>query len=415
MKPSREIQIFIWIISIKLFSTFQTTLQRQILSNELVTKNFLPKIDYERTRNVILIAEDIDYQLEGETNFTFTIIQQQFLSEKIDYKEKFFPYQNKNDFVFVVFQGSCIRIVGQWLKISDLLSPKCFDLSINKLKIGYRNIEPFVNVNETQTKNNRGIELSIVTYIAYRNNINLEMLNCAANGSFNDCLSEYKMLNSQIGEKINVFICRNVDMIIGGLSALDQNDDLTSSAPYINDDITWCVPKAKRLPEYIAVMKLFTPLTWCLTFGTGYFLALIVFLLMPLTRHDKQKDIHYTVYLIIFPLCINLPYKYQTQNWILRIFFLFVSFCGLVFFSYLVAQLQGPIVYPSKYIYRQIDNIHDLISKNFILSSSFEARERLNVSKAISSEFYYNNFLFRLVLFNRYIKCFVWGHTEMLE
>lgn len=175
-----------------------------------------------------------------------------------------------------------------------------------------------------------------------------------------------------------------MDIIAGGFWAFYEDDDFAPTIPYQNDDITWCVAKAKLRPLYLVVMKLYTTEIWILSFCTGYSIALIFFLMVPFGKNEKKIDFNYSAYLVIFPLLANLPTIFQPKTWSCRIFFVAVSFCGLVFFAYSFAQLQYTIMNAFKYRYEQISSFEDLRNGDFVLMGSNEALKQLKLRNSVS-------------------------------
>lgn len=177
------------------------------------------------------------------------------------------------------------------------------------------------------------------------------------------------------------FVKRNVDLIIGGYSTLNQNDKFISSFPYMNDDLTWCVQKAKLLPQYMIVMKVYNTSLWIIVFSLAFSISVIFYLLLSIPKNEKLIDYNQTFFTVMLPLFVNLTAYYEPKSIPMRMIYISISFSGLIFFSYTFAQLQFIIFNEYSYRNDQIDKFNDLQTNKFTLIGNQFAIQRYQVRK----------------------------------
>ena len=189
---------------------------------------------------------------------------------------------------------------------------------------------------------------------------------------------ELKMFLIYVFQMIRFLNCSDIEMVVGGI---DEDPSISqyvsSSIPYHQDDLTWCVAKAKRKYSLFSFLSSFKPGTWILTF--------IFILTASLTIVISQKmlkikwiyvkgyfSVIIRIYGIILTQSIHLRYMPMT----LKISFISVFFLALMFTniyqSFLVSTLTTP---RSSY---QISHIEEIYEHRMIIMGSVENVRHLN-------------------------------------
>lgn len=138
----------------------------------------------------------------------------------------------------------------------------------------------------------------------------------------------------------------------------------------MNDDITWCVKRAEPLPRFISIMKIYSTFIWWTVFLSGFANGILLYFVISKLKSERKVDMNYSIFLIIFPLYINLPIMYKTKSLAIRIYSLFISFFGIIFFIYSFAQMNFVIINATFYRYDQISSFYELTENQFKLIGS---------------------------------------------
>lgn len=150
--------------------------------------------------------------------------------------------------------------------------------------------------------------------------------------------------------------------MIGGLSENPISRKLLSSTiPYYQDDLTWCVAKAKLAPNWINVFIIFNITTWTIAIVTLHALAAILHYFVK-----KEGFVHENIlwsFLIMLALNINFYGHYWPRRTFIKVFLAGVMIYGLHFSvaynSFLIAVLTRPR------FETQVSDIGAAIEKNF--------------------------------------------------
>lgn len=179
----------IWFISVYISASLE-------LNESNVNLIRKPRTSFGIRKSILLIVKndvDFDYPFHENMNFTFLIIDEYFISANSQFLKELFYNQNRNDFIYVIFQKKCkTKIVecGEWMKIANI---KVTQSKPNKLVIAYRNIKPFFVMEDKPF----GIEWAIVKTLAEKNNFWIKWDNCLV-GNFTNIVNCSEYVNYQI-------------------------------------------------------------------------------------------------------------------------------------------------------------------------------------------------------------------------
>lgn len=125
------------------------------------------------------------------------------------------------------------------------------------------------------------------------------------------------------------------DILVGGIYPNVTTFGITSiSRPYSQDDLTWCIQKAKYFPLLISFAFIAKPECWILyIFGVGYTVGFLLYLYVQLDfeyKHGNQRDWHYTTWLISLPIVIGINQRFQPKRQSLRFFYLWCLLCMMM-------------------------------------------------------------------------------------
>lgn len=168
-----------------------------------------------------------------------------------------------------------------------------------------------------------------------------------------------------------------MDLLVGGLSAFYETDDLASTVPFMNDDFAFCVARSELMPLYLGIMHVFTPTLWIFIFATGFVIAILFFVVTRLPGNEKRVSFHYAVLAVVFHILINGPTVYVPKNVSTRILLSFLWFFGIIFFCQSFVGLQ----YRARHPYRneQVRKISALKSGGYSASSTPDILHRIEL------------------------------------
>lgn len=141
----------------------------------------------------VVYVVDRNARMEGQfprrENLTTTIISADFTRSSKKFEELFFPNGRGNDFVFVIMETMCKgswRLHAGWRKIHDLMIPIFVEnialilgeKSERKISVAYRDMMPYFHFDKSRFRFD-GIEWNIVSTIAERNRLVLELKECS--------------------------------------------------------------------------------------------------------------------------------------------------------------------------------------------------------------------------------------------
>ncbi|CAG9806298.1 unnamed protein product [Chironomus riparius] len=165
---------------------------------------------------------------------------------------------------------------------------------------------------------------------------------------------------------------RRADLMIGGLfeNQISRNL-LSSSIPYYQDDITWCVSKAGLQPKWLNVFIIFNYKTWIALILTLFITSAVLFIFVRIEGNYREN--YAWAFLIMFSVSTGQYAHYQPIRFGLKIFFVGFFFFGLhistAYHSYLINVLTNP-----RYL-TQIDSLTDAMKTNMTFKAAENAKE----------------------------------------
>lgn len=164
------------------------------------------------------------------------------------------------------------------------------------------------------------------------------------------------------------------DVLAGGLFPnVTFLDTHAISNVYYQDDLTFCVPRAKFYSLLLNAMMGTSPLIWFTGIGAFYFIGLIAYISIQFDleyEHRNQNDLHYVILFILWPTVLGCNNRFHPKSYFIRIYYVFTllmtfTLWQVVFFLG-IEFMKTPIRMP------QIKTVDDIIKKNFRLSGSQE-------------------------------------------
>ncbi|CRK87351.1 CLUMA_CG001153, isoform A, partial [Clunio marinus] len=196
--------------------------------------------------------------------------------------------------------------------------------------------EPFVVGNE---KIETGLEILMIKTIAQQMDIKLQF------NIINDDLVTAKISgDNQTGIYSDV-LQKKADLMLGGLYENPISRKLVSpSIPYYQDDITWCVAKAKFAQTWLNVFIIFNLTTWFIIIFTLVASSVFLYAIAYFTKQTKENFTW--VFLITVTLSTGQYGHYWPNRSSIRFFLIILYFYGLhintAYHSSLINVLTNP-------------------------------------------------------------------------
>lgn len=164
-----------------------------------------------------------------------------------------------------------------------------------------------------------------------------------------------------------------VDIMIGGMFDNHINKEmLSSSITYVEDDFTWCVPKAKIAPIWISIFSIFHPQLWFLPYVSIFIMGLVLF---GLVRYEKSlKDNFWWTLVTALTVSINStgpPFITKIKASYTRFFMVALLLYGMNFSAAYQSNLVSIMTKPK--LESQIDTVKEAIEQGF----TFEGGENI--------------------------------------
>lgn len=176
---------------------------------------------------------------------------------------------------------------------------------------------------------------------------------------------------------------------------------LKISVPYLQDDLVWCIQKAKNYPLIYQWLLISDKYGWfCGVFLYGYGCGTVLYILISLDKHlnkGKTYDFHYVIWQITLTAFFTMAPKFKPSNTIVRIFYGMMLTTGL-FISIMVGVFFYKFLnYPQQK--HQITTTDEIVDNNFRLVGTqkvlelieFDSRVRFLVNH-YSSPFHFKMF-----------------------
>ena len=173
----------------------------------------------------------------------------------------------------------------------------------------------------------------------------------------------------------NNHVLGNSDILAGGIFPnVSFQHDWKLSKPYYQDDLTWCIQRAKWFPMILNLAAAAPPEIWiCTIFGIGHGTALVFYIMVQFDSKYKQRnnrDWPYMLFVVAFPAGIGINQRFQPKSILFRIFYGFILIMSLfiwqILFLYGTRFLQVPVRRA------QISTVAEIVSNEFHLMGSTE-------------------------------------------
>ncbi|XP_039445899.1 uncharacterized protein LOC120425434 [Culex pipiens pallens] len=197
--------------------------------------------------------------------------------------------------------------------------------------------EPFVVGNETSIE--KGLEVLMIEVITARMKLTpvyrfIDPLRAAATITADNSTGFYADL-----------IQRRTDLMIGGLYENPISRRLLSSSiPYFQDDLTWCVPTARHAPKWLNVFIIFNVWIWLVAIIIIFVAAAIIYCL----NHVEHRYPENYTWMLLQSLAFSLSVyaHYWPQRFSIRFFLVGYMIYGLhwsaAYHSFLISVLTRP-------------------------------------------------------------------------
>lgn len=144
--------------------------------------------------------------------------------------------------------------------------------------------------------------------------------------------------------------------------------------PYSQDDLMWCIPRAKTIFKMFSLLLIISPSVWfILIFGIGYGSGVLLYIMVQFDRNYKQRnqrDWHYTVWLIMLPAVIGTNQRYQPQQLAFKIFYFVILFTSMLMWNEIFFEM---IRYVKQPVYKwQFTTVAEVVKNRFKLAGSDE-------------------------------------------
>lgn len=156
----------------------------------------------------------------------------------------------------------------------------------------------------------------------------------------------------------------------------------------MEDDLTWCIQKAKSFPKFAQIALIGTPEAWFgIIFGYGYISGFLLYIMIQFDKEYKRKncrDWHYTTWLVALPACIGISPRFYPKDYRVRVFYAFMLVTATFFFQmgfcYVYRFLKLPV------FHRQISSVDELVENNFRLMGSKYVLDAIYDDKKVKIE-----------------------------
>ncbi|SPP87861.1 Hypothetical predicted protein [Drosophila guanche] len=207
-----------------------------------------------------------------------------------------------------------------------------------------------------------GIEYQMVQTIAERLNVNIDM----------------QAENTNLYHLFQQLIDGEIEMIVGGI---DEDPSISqfvsSSIPYHQDDLTWCVARAKRKHGFFNFVATFNADTGCLLLLFIVTCSLVVLMAQRISGFRlRNLNNYFAIWLRMLGILLTQAMPAQTLSFVLRqlfaLSFLMGFFFSNIYQSFLISTLTTP---RSSH---QIESLEEIYSHRMTIMGSSENVRHLN-------------------------------------
>lgn len=173
---------------------------------------------------------------------------------------------------------------------------------------------------------------------------------------------------------------RKYDIVIGGLHAESFNSTkFIASAPYLQDDITWCVSRAKEIPRWKNLYYI-TEDVETYTWGAIMYILTIICAFFLTTFEEKPLDFFHCVILSVQTVTA-LTSTFQPKGILMRF-----HYCQFLIIPFWLTQIFSAflITFAPRILYEiQIDSFEDITRSHFRLAGDAHVFDHLTFKNVV--------------------------------
>lgn len=158
------------------------------------------------------------------------------------------------------------------------------------------------------------------------------------------------------------------------------------STYYYQDDLTWCIQRAKFFSFLLNAFLMADPECWLLIiFAVGYGLGSLLYIGIQFDlkyEQRNQRDWHYTTLLIMLPTVIGINQRYNPGFFSLKIIYFVVVMACVVHFQIFFFQGNRFLKIPVRH--SQKSTVTEIIAKDFRLSGSNEVLSMIKFDERVN-------------------------------
>lgn len=160
----------------------------------------------------------------------------------------------------------------------------------------------------------------------------------------------------------------------------------TFSRPYFQEDLTWCVQRAKYIPFTLNLFLAASPTVWVSgSLIWGYASATVMYILIQFDlEYNKRnhRDFHYMCWIVTFPTMIGMTQRFHPKHSILRIYYCLVALTLSFAWQKMFFHAFPFFTIPSRYA--QISTVDQIVSDQFRLAgNSMETLKFISMDKRV--------------------------------
>ncbi|KAL7026419.1 hypothetical protein ACKWTF_013905 [Chironomus riparius] len=170
-------------------------------------------------------------------------------------------------------------------------------------------------------------------------------------------------------------IRRKVDVMIGGLYDNDVSRKLLSTTiPYLGDEMTWCVRKSELAPNWMNIFIIFDVMMWIYVWLT--ILLATIFMYNFVRIENRRNENIFWSFVITLCLGFGICAHYEPRRGFLRFFIACMLFFGLNFAAAYQSFLLSVLTTP-RYDH-QVATIHEAIHGHYKFTGAENLKARFN-------------------------------------
>lgn len=212
-----------------------------------------------------------------------------------------------------------------------------------------------------------GIEYKLIKAIAEKEHLKLIVQMQRHSTDFDDQISKY-------------------DIFAGGLFPnVSSLAAFSFSKPYYQEELVWCIRKAKNYPMVVTVFLAATPLMWfILVICMGGTVAIITYIMIPFDLKNPRRnfiDFNYVCLLIVLPMVIGCNLRHFPKMLPCRMFYAYSLLTTFFLWQILFYFGARFIIVPVQR--HQIATVRELNENNYRLFGSNEAFHLVQFDKRV--------------------------------